>query len=294
MHVLLDAIRSADLSVYHFLNAYAGRKVLDLLAAFEEENSLLKGGLFFAAYAYLWFRKGSDREDRRRVIIASFVGIILAVVVSRTIADSIPFRIRPMYEPTIFDRPHAFAIVGNMEKWSSFPSDTAAYFAAMAFGLAYLRRRWGAVLALYTAVWICLPRMFLGEHYLSDIVVGSLVGISTVWVSVRSKWLRSTLAPFVLSLVDASPGIFYAAAFLVSFEMAVMFNDLRSAARLLLHVSFHLLPVMFGLLALVITVAYAVVRVSGRRGHSDRQMDQVHPVRIPLTGAALSAERSRG
>src|SRR5581483_795609 len=174
-----------------------------------EENSLLKGGLFLSLYVYLWFRNGPDRQERRGAIVAIFAGIVLAVIVSRTIADIIPFRVRPMYEASITHRPHSFAITGNMERWSSFPSDTAAYFASMAFGLGWLLRRYGVLLALYTAVWICLPRLFLGEHYLSDILVGSTVGVMLVWLLVRSKGVRCTLARFTLPLLDAHPGLFY-------------------------------------------------------------------------------------
>ena len=266
IEILLYAIRSVDLGVYHFLNGYAGHRVLDLLASFEEESSLLKGGLFLSLYVYLWFRGGPDRQDRRSTIIAIFAGIVLAVIVSRVIADVVPFRIRPMYEGSITHRPHSFAITGNMERWSSFPSDTAAYFAAMAFGLGWLLRRYGALLALYTAVWICLPRLFLGEHYLSDILVGSMVGVTTVWLSVRSKRIRLTLAGFVLWLLDSHPGVFYGAGFLALFEMAVMFADLRSAAHLLIHTSFHLLPVTGALLVLLISLTYAGVRAFRRHG----------------------------
>jgi hypothetical protein len=267
--ILLHAIRSVDLGVYHFLNGYAGHKVLDLLAAFEEENSLLKGGLFLSLYVYLWFRNGPDRQDRRGAIIAIFAGIVLAVIVSRTISDILPFRIRPMYEGSITRLPHSFAITGNMERWSSFPSDTAAYFAAMAFGLGWLLRRYGALLALYTAVWICLPRLFLGEHYLSDILVGSMVGVTTVWLLVRSKGVRRSLAGFVLSLLNAHPGVFYGAGFLAAFEMAVMFADLRSAAHLLIHTSLHLLPVAAALLVLFLSLTYAVVRAFRTRGRNE-------------------------
>jgi membrane-associated phospholipid phosphatase len=261
---LLHAVMSVDLSVYHFLNGYAGHRLLDLLAAFEEENSLLKGGLFLGLYAYLWFCNGPDRQDRRRAILAIFAGTILAVVVSRAIADVIPFRIRPMYQPGILRHSHSFAITGNMERWSSFPSDTAAYFAAMAFGIGRLLKRYRVLLALYTAGWICLPRLFLGEHYLSDIVVGSLVGVTIVLALLRSKGFRRTLAPLVLSILNASPGVFYGAGFLVAFEMSVMFNDLRSAAHLLFHTSFHLLPVAGDLLAVVIALTYPLIRIFGQ------------------------------
>lgn len=264
MGFLLSLIRSLDVNVYHFLNAYAGHPLFDRLAAFEEENDLLKGGLLLAAYSYLWFRNDKDQDNRRRQMIAIFTGTLLAIVVCRIIADVVPFRIRPMYDPGLSRRPHSFSIVGNMERWSSFPSDTAAYFGALSFGLRLLFRRYGALLALYTAAWICLPRMFLGEHFLSEIIVGSSIGIATVWLCTKTDWLRLSVANGVLSFADARPGVFYAAAFLAFFEMGVMFGDLRSAAHLVFNVSFHLLPVAGALLAFVIAAVYAMSRVSTR------------------------------
>jgi undecaprenyl-diphosphatase len=195
---------------------------------------------------------------------------MLALLVSRTIADIAPFRIRPMYEMGISHHPHSFSVTGNMEDWSSFPSDTAAYFFALAFGLAYLQRRYTAPIMLYTLGWICFPRMFLGEHYLSDIVVGSAIGISLVWASVSSEWLRSGFATRVLSLMNASPGVFYASAFLACFEMGVLFDDVRSAARPVFHAGhlafsrghLHFLPAAGVLLGIGVILAFAVIRTS--------------------------------
>jgi hypothetical protein len=54
----------------------------------------------------------------------------------------------------------------------------------------------------------------------------------------RSAWLRSSLASRVLVFEKAHPHIFYPAAFLVCFEMAVMFND----ARQVLHNVWRFMP----------------------------------------------------
>jgi membrane-associated phospholipid phosphatase len=235
---VFQAIRSVDVSVFHFLNGYAGNWLLDRFASFEENNNLFKGGLFLAMYVYLWFRIGPDEERRRKTIIAILIGTLLTLVVSRAIADLAPFRIRPMSDPSISSHPYSFPTSPNMENWSSFPSDTAAYFSALAFGLAYLLRRYTLPIMLYTAGWICLPRAFLGLHYASDMVVGSAVGITVVWASVRSEWLRSSLAPRVLDFMEAKPEIFYASAFLLCFEMGVLFDDVRRVGRSLFHISF--------------------------------------------------------
>jgi hypothetical protein len=119
----------------------------------------------------------------------------------------------------------------NLENWSAFPSDTAAYFFALAFGVMHLSRRLAVPIALYTLGWICVPRMYLGVHYASDIVVGSALGILAAWLSLRSEFLRSTVARRVLTIEEKSPQWFYAIAFLVSFEMATVFGGLRDAGN---------------------------------------------------------------
>jgi membrane-associated phospholipid phosphatase len=224
-------IHSVDTSVFNLLNRFAGNWFLDHLASFEEDNNLLKGGLFLAIYVYLWFRTGLEREKTRRTIIAIITGTLLALVAARAIADLAPYRARPIYEQSLSIHPYSFPVSRNMENWSSFPSDTAAYFSALAFGLAYLLRRYSVPLALYTAGWICLPRMFLGEHYASDIVVGAVIGIALVAVSLRLEWIRLGLARHVLRWAESNPGVFYGAAFLACFEMGVLFDDVRAVAR---------------------------------------------------------------
>jgi len=235
MNLLVGMVRSVDVVIYHFLNGFAGNRWVDCFASFEENDSLLKGGLFLAMYWYLWFRAGPHQDRRRRAIIAIVVGGLLALVVSRMLADITPFRVRPMYDLSLQHRPYAFPISPKLVNWSAFPSDNATYFFALAFGLGYLSRRLAIPVMLYTTVWICLPRMFLGVHYASDVVVGAAVGIAFVWASLRMEWLQSSLGARVLALVDTKPGVFYAAAFLISFEMSALFDDVRTAAQTVFH-----------------------------------------------------------
>ena len=181
MSSFLQAIHSVDLGIYHALSKYAGNRFLDRLVRLEEDTNLLKGEVFFAMYWYLWwFRSGPDREGCRRAIIAIMIGAILSIIVARTIAFIVPFRLRPIYDPMISHPSYSIPLTYNIENWSAFPSDTAAYFFALAFGLACLLRRLAVPILLYTVVWICLPRMYLGIHYASDIVVGIAVGITMV------------------------------------------------------------------------------------------------------------------
>ena len=121
----------------------------------------------------------------------------------------------------------------------------------------------------------CLPRLFFGLHFLSDVVVGIAIGIAVVEASLQSRWLQQDIASPILSFLSAKPQIFYAASFMVFFEMGVAFDDVRRPLRALFHAlqteHFHqvahfreLFHVManFGLLA--VTLAFVAAMILAR------------------------------
>jgi hypothetical protein len=46
-------IQTVDVVIYYFLNGFAGNRLLDQIASFEQTNLLLRGGLFLAMYWYV-------------------------------------------------------------------------------------------------------------------------------------------------------------------------------------------------------------------------------------------------
>jgi len=233
---LLQAIRNADVQIYYFLNGVVGNRFLDHIFQFLESNTLFKCGLLVSAYCYFWFRSDADQEARRRAILAIITGTLLALTINRVISTLMPFRVRPMFDAALQHRPFSVLPASGLESWSSFPSDHAAYLCALAFGLIYLSRRLTIPVVLFAAGWICLPRLYLGMHYASDIVVGTAIGVATVWAALGTGWLRSSVASRMLAFADAKPQWFYSAAFLVLFEMGDLFWDVREPVRILLHV----------------------------------------------------------
>jgi membrane-associated phospholipid phosphatase len=234
MNYLLDIVQGFDLRIYHFLGRFAGNWFIDRFVYFQESEEILKGGLSLAAYWWVWFRGGSDREKRRNAIIAIMYATVLAVVVTRILAAVTPFRLRPIYVPNL-EHPWSIPTGASFAQWNSFPSDTSAYFCALAFGLIVLLPRLRVPIVLYTAGWICFPRVYLGYHYASDAVAGAVIGVAVVWAVLRAEWLQSAIVPRVVAFADASPQVFYAAAFLISFEMATVFWDIRMLELKLVH-----------------------------------------------------------
>src|SRR5579872_5471109 len=191
MTFVLQTIDQVDVNIYHALSRFAGNWLLDHFTSYEESANLFKGGLFVALYWYFWFRKGPDQEGHRRAIITIIIGSLLALFVARVIADLAPFRMRPMYNTGFGHRPYSLPLSLNLEDWSAFPSDTATYFFALSYGLSYLSRRFTLPILSYTFGWICLPRIYLGVHYTSDIVVGAAIGLTTTWLLLRTDWILS-------------------------------------------------------------------------------------------------------
>jgi hypothetical protein len=86
---------------------------------------------------------------------------------------------------------------------------------------------------------MCLVRLYLGIHYPSDLVVGAVLGPAVVWfmerwLARREKFTSIVMAP-IFTLEQKRPDIFYALAFVISFELTVMFDDVRDLVRSLTH-----------------------------------------------------------
>jgi membrane-associated phospholipid phosphatase len=66
--------------------------------------------------------------------------------------------------------------------YNSFPSGHAATACCVALGLTYVSRRdyQKTILAL-TGVLVAYSRVYLSQHFLSDVLAGSLIGVGTAW-----------------------------------------------------------------------------------------------------------------
>jgi membrane-associated phospholipid phosphatase len=109
---------------------------------------------------------------------------------------------------------------------NSFPSQSTAVYSALAAGFYSLNRKMATACWIAVAILIALPRMFVGGHYLSDVLAGLVLGVAgyviAKWVFARhiiprcEQTCRSSRALQVFARV---------AAFLWILEVAVEFRD---------------------------------------------------------------------
>jgi undecaprenyl-diphosphatase len=226
--ISLSQYLGIDLWLFHLVNGWSGHwALLDWLVLFAERNELIKGAAIMAAYWWLWFSH-EPRQPTRRNLLLALLGAIVSLIVARALASSLPFRVRPMYSPDLDyqapylpagARPYAF------ENWSAFPSDHAALLFALSFGLWRCSRLLGAVAMAFAAIWVCLVRIYLGIHFPSDIMIGTAIGIVCTYATMKLGTER--MGNTVLSFEQDHPSWFYAAMFLITFEFALLFDDVR-------------------------------------------------------------------
>lgn len=228
-----------DTGILHFLNRFAHRSwIFDRIIVSLASDTLLKGGLAMTVFWWLWFRRRQTADEERRIllfgVLASFAGVLLA----RALALLLPFRLRPLHDPLIhFQVPYTLdpkRLIG----WSAFPSDHATLFFSLAVTFFFVSRALGVAALAYASVVICLPRLYLGIHYPTDILAGALLGIGVASLG-RLQRLRRAVTNPLLKWLEMSPASFYAFLFFCSFSVAELFDSVRGMGKLTFELAKH-------------------------------------------------------
>ena len=179
---------------------------------------------------WLWFRPGERREWRRETIIATLVSGFLALAAGRLLAGFLPFRVRPVYNPDLhLHFPSTSLPDAMLSNWSSFPSDHAMLWMAVATGIFIVSRTVGLLAILYTVLFICIPRAYFGFHYPTDLIAGALIGIIITIIMTRPP-IRTRYATPSLKWIELHPGFSSMLAFVLCFELVTQFDELRRLA----------------------------------------------------------------
>ncbi len=223
-----------DHAVLGFINSFARQSVaFDQLVGFVNRNDLLKGGIIMALVWWGWF-KTSDSHDRREAIVAAMLSGFMALVAGRLLASFLPFRLRPLHDPAVhFILPYG-ASANELKLWSSFPSQHTLFFSALGVGMMYISWIAGVFILVHTALFIALPRVYLGFHFPSDIVAGFVIG-AVVAMAMNLRQVRHFYAARVLAWHDRHPSAFYAMFFILTLQLSTMFSGAIDLLKLIVH-----------------------------------------------------------
>jgi undecaprenyl-diphosphatase len=219
--------RQADEYVSLTVSRWASHnEVINHAVYIASQTDILTGALMVALLYYCWF-SNSTAEAQARLLLG-FGAVLASGVASRLLQVSLPLRLRPMHawDSGFHPLPGIDPTLAN--HWGSFPSDHAALFFALA-AVVWRQSRWLGLLAMCSALFGVLPRVYLGLHYLSDVVAGAALGVGLVFM--LGRFGPRTLARRGVAWGQRRPGLAYGMAFLMSFEVATLFEDIRQVGR---------------------------------------------------------------
>lgn len=219
-----------DQAVLGALNQLARHSwIFDRTVQFLSGEHLLKGGVVVAVLWWAWFREGAGQELARRRIIVTVTATMVALLLGKLSQLSFPSRPRPMHVPDLGLVLPLGAPPTLMRDWSSFPSDHAILFIGLSTGLWFISRRVGLLVLAYSLLVVLLPRAYLLLHYPTDLLAGAAIGAGVVYAGQRLL-LRHRGVDLVLSWVRRKPQAAYPVLFLVTFQIAVLFDNVRAVS----------------------------------------------------------------
>jgi undecaprenyl-diphosphatase len=168
---LTDISAFMDIQFTQFINSLAG--MVPLLDSLMIAVTQFGVPLIIVIVAAQWW-SSIERQHVRHVAVAAGLAFLLSLAFNQIILLFI-HRIRP------YDAGISHVIIDKSADWS-FPSDhaTAAFAVVFAFMRQRLNSRFLMLFALATLV--CVSRVYVGTHYVSDILGGIIVALFAVIV----------------------------------------------------------------------------------------------------------------
>jgi membrane-associated phospholipid phosphatase len=179
-----------DVEVASYLGRFLGRHPLFDLCVQSGIGHNVLGGLWYAATLfYFWVKAAGNRGSATRTkILVIFVGILvaigLAVAAGALLSWAPPSRL-------LLGRTFPDYLAANLNS-NSFPSYSTAVYTALALGVFYLNPLAGALLLIGIPGVIALPRMYIGGHYLTDVLGGCVLG-AIGFIAARTLLERSII-----------------------------------------------------------------------------------------------------
>jgi len=159
-----------DMRISIFINSFANRSWYWMKLSPFWKPAISSRNSVSDCFLHPWFQSEKEASDvkvteKRQILLYTLLVCIPGLVLVRALAFLLPFRQRPLFNPTLHLRLAAGFNQPGFAPWSSFPSDHTFLFFALATGMFSCEQEDRIFLYLHTILFIALPRLFLGIHY---------------------------------------------------------------------------------------------------------------------------------
>jgi undecaprenyl-diphosphatase len=239
----MSPINSFDAGIISWLNHWAQRSWTLDTAVVLISQSLIRAAAIVPLVYWAWFRRddkdnSAEKIRDRGILVFGMVTCLFSLFIARIISKIAPFRVRPLHDPDLhFVLPYGMNS-STLLNWNSFPSDHAAVYFTLAMCIYFVSKRAGLLALGYTFFVTCIPRVYLGLHYPTDILAGAALGIVMASLAL-SPAIRTALTGRILHWQELYPGLFYAGFFLYAVQLATAFELVRLLLDFLTAVTNH-------------------------------------------------------
>lgn len=195
--------------------------------------NLISGVMLVAGFWALWFMPAL--KSRRVELLTCSIAAFGSAALSRIMQKLTPLHMRPLQDQSLDITPPIGIDANNLHDYSSFPSDHAAVYIGLAYVLWRLHRSVGLAAFAFAGL-LCFTRVYLGFHFITDIIGGGALAILTVQIALLAPFQR--IGGWLTSFSDTRPHWFYSLAFVGCYVIATLADELRNLANGLLGVIF--------------------------------------------------------
>lgn len=142
---------------------------------------------FYLLLLYLYFRKAKSWKDTLIFLLVAVAAVGAADFISSQLLKDTIMRYRPSHHALLTDKLHFYQTSdGEFYKGGMYgfvSSHAANFFAICTFAYLVLRPFYRKSYWLFVVAGVVsFSRLYLGVHYLSDLVCGGLLGASIAWL----------------------------------------------------------------------------------------------------------------